>query len=72
MSDNPYSAFAAALHADPEYAWSWHCNIAMPIMDELGCSHADANKCAVKLMKHLFSVDTQPLVDEYLTKSTPA
>ena len=61
---NPYVVFSDALKADPERAWSWHCNIAMPIMDYLKVSPADANLAAVKLMKHLFDVDTEALARE--------
>jgi hypothetical protein len=43
---------------DAEYAWSWHCNFAMPIADGTGCSHAAANEVAARLMKHIFNVDT--------------
>jgi hypothetical protein len=46
-----------ALQDDPEYAWSWHCNIACPIMDE-GASYELANKAAARIMKHLFHIDT--------------
>lgn len=44
---------------DPEYAWSWHCNIAMPIMDTAKVSHELANKAAAHLMQHLFAIDTR-------------
>jgi hypothetical protein len=49
--------FTAALTADPDLAWSWHCNIAMPIMDRMHCSHTAANEAAVDLMRHLFHID---------------
>lgn len=54
-----------AMKDDPGFAWSWHCNIAMPIFDAAnkGCvepvmSAAKANEIAKKLMKHLFDVET--------------
>lgn len=47
-----------ALVADPEYAWSWHCNLAMPIMDSTKVSHRDANIAAARLMQHIFGIDT--------------
>lgn len=46
-----------SLQADSSYAWSWQCNIAMPIKDELNCSHEQANRAAARLMRHLFDVD---------------
>ena len=27
---HPFQALAKAINEDPEYAWAWHCNIAMP------------------------------------------
>jgi hypothetical protein len=49
--------FTAALKADPDLAWSWHCNLAMPIMDRVKCSHTAANEAAADLMRHLFHID---------------
>ncbi len=47
-----------ALKDDPDYAWSWHCNLAMPIMDGARVSHRVANETAARLMQHLFGIDT--------------
>jgi hypothetical protein len=58
--DAPVSAFQAlktALQADPEYAWSWHCNLAMPIMDSIRCTSEQANKAGADLMQYLFDID---------------
>jgi hypothetical protein len=49
--------FTEALKADPDLAWSWHCNLAMPIMDRVKCSHTAANEAAADLMRHLFRID---------------
>lgn len=49
--------FTAALKGDPDLAWSWHCNLAMPIMDRVKCSHTAANEAAADLMRHLFHID---------------
>lgn len=49
--------FTEALKADPDLAWSWHCNLAMPIMDRVKCSHTAANEAAADLMRHLFHID---------------
>ena len=49
---------AQALKEDADYAWSWHCNLAMPIMDSTGVSHRVANEAAARLMQHLFGIDT--------------
>lgn len=64
MTQNPYTVFSEALKADPEWAWSWHCNIAMPLVDYLKISPEDANLAAIKLMKHLFDVDTEAMAYE--------
>lgn len=46
-----------AMVADSEYAWSWHCNIAMASVDE-GMDHAAANRAAARFMQICFGVDT--------------
>lgn len=46
-----------ALRADPDYAWSWHCNVAMSALDE-GLDHYRANKAAARFMSLLAGVDT--------------
>lgn len=56
---NAVKALMKVLQDDPEMAWAWHCNIAMPIMDELNVSHKQANFAAARLMSHLFEVDMQ-------------
>lgn len=52
-----FEALKVAMAADPEYAWSWHCNLAVPIMDAAGISHEKANVAACYLMQHLFDYD---------------
>lgn len=42
---------------DPEYAWSWHCNVAMSSYDE-GLSHQKANKAAARFMNKCFGINT--------------
>lgn len=60
-----FNALRAAIAADQEYAWVWHCNIAMPIHDA-GMDIEQANAIATRVMKHLFQVDTSGLMQEYL------
>lgn len=43
--------------ADPDYAWSLHCNLAMPIMDAIGVDHQQSDAAAAYLMQHLFDHD---------------
>lgn len=52
-----WAVLRAAINEDPEYAWGWHCNLAMPIMDAIGVSHEQANTAAATLMHHLFDCD---------------
>ena len=56
MKEN-LDALKFAMKDDPDYAWAWHCNVAMPIKDSIGCSHKDANVAAARVMQHLFEVD---------------
>lgn len=52
-----YNHLRKALLKNPDYAHSWHCNIAMPILDEnIGLTHKQANTLASRLMQHLFDV----------------
>ena len=46
-----------AMKADPMYAWSWHCNIAMAAVDA-GASHSVGNAAAERFMYAAFGVDT--------------
>ena len=52
-----FEVLAGAIRSDPDYAWGWQCNIAMPIMDELNCSHYSANVAAARIMRLVFCVD---------------
>jgi hypothetical protein len=52
-----FTDLKAAMHADPGYAWSWHCVIACAGMDE-GLEHAAANRAAARFMRMCFDVDT--------------
>lgn len=59
--ENPIAVALATLKQvmqnDPEYAWGWHCNIAVPIMDAIDVSHERANLAAAYLMSCLFDYD---------------
>jgi hypothetical protein len=54
-----FQALKTALLADDQYAWAWHCNLAMPIMDSIHCTPEEANKAGADLMKYLFSIDVR-------------
>ena len=47
----------AALGSDPELAWAWHCNMAVPLIDAGAGNHKVANEAAAHLMQHLFDCD---------------
>lgn len=58
---NAIRVLSKAMREDPGFRTTWHANIAMPIFDQLASegmhNHlalTKANKCADKLMKHLF------------------
>ena len=46
----------AAMQADPDYAWSWHCNVAMAYVDAGGDRYT-GNQGAARFMKLLANVD---------------
>jgi hypothetical protein len=46
-----------ALQEDADYAWAWHCNLAMAAIDE-GMEHYAANQAAARFMYSLANVDT--------------
>ena len=45
-----------AFKNDPEYAWSWHCNITMAAFDE-GLSISKANRVSARFMRNAFDID---------------
>jgi hypothetical protein len=45
-----------AMQDDPDYAWGWHCNIAMAFVDA-GGDHYTANQGAAKFMRLLANVE---------------
>jgi hypothetical protein len=47
----------SAMRDDPHYAWTWHCNVAVSMMDE-GAPHDAANAAAARFMRLAFDVDT--------------
>ena len=49
---------SGAMEEDPEYAWGWHCNIAV-MMQDAGADYATANEGAARFMKLAFGVDTR-------------
>lgn len=52
-----WDTFQQAMRSDPEYAWAWHCNLAVPIMDAAGVSHEKANIAAALIMSQMFEYD---------------
>ena len=46
----------AAMKADPDYAWSWHCNVAMAFFDAGGDVYT-ANQGAARFMRLLAGVE---------------
>ena len=52
------STILGAMAKDMDYAWAWHCNIAMAAFDA-GCPHDVANEGAARFMQLLAGVDTR-------------
>lgn len=50
-------ALSKAMKDDCDYAWSWHCNIAM-VAQDAGAPHKESNERAASFMRYLFGVDT--------------
>jgi len=54
---NAMETLSKAFREDPEYAHSWHCNLAMACKDA-GASHDVGNEAASRFMKLAFDADT--------------
>jgi hypothetical protein len=52
------NALKQAINSDPDYAWSWHCNIAVTQQDA-GVSHEMSNDGAARFMKLCFDADVE-------------
>jgi hypothetical protein len=52
-----FTSLKNAMHADKDYSWSWHCNIAMASVDS-GTTHRIGNESASRFMQMCFGVDT--------------
>jgi len=46
-----------AMQCNPDYAWSWHCNISM-VAQDAGAPYKEANERTADFMHGLFGVDT--------------
>lgn len=56
--DNGFEALKNAIHADPDYAWGWQCNLAVPIMETVAkVTHSQANAAAAFIMRQVFDYD---------------
>lgn len=66
---SPFDNLKTLIQEDHEYAWGWHCNIAMASIDE-GVSPAIGNRAAARFMQMCFGVDTSKF-EEYLGTHEP-
>lgn len=57
VNESPNVPLIRALQNDLDWAWSYHCNIAMAFQDE-GGDHKTANRAAARFMKNWADVDT--------------
>jgi hypothetical protein len=60
-----FEVLKKAMQADPDYAWSWHCNVAMMCHDailahddQVDFAHKVGNDSASRFMKLCFDIDT--------------
>lgn len=72
-AEEAMNALRYHMKADPDYAWAWHCNLAMMAFDA-GATHADANERASDFMHGTFGVrpkcpDPQPQDDSKQERS---
>lgn len=65
-----FRALVNVMQSDPSYAWTWHCNMAMPIHDE-GVTPRTANLAAARIMRHVFEVDTMTQVQSDFDAAKP-
>lgn len=56
-SGNAVKALSYAFKLDPDFAWTWHCNLAMMAIDA-GAPYVHAQRSAANFMKTLFGADT--------------
>lgn len=61
----------AAIDSDPEYAWTWHCNIVEANMQGGYLKWKEANEAACRVMKSLFDVDTSAKFVQLLKTRAP-
>lgn len=59
MSDvSAFEALKNRLTEAYEYAWAWHCNLAMACVDRLGVSKQEGNLVAELIMERFFELET--------------
>ena len=62
---SPLTPLKLALQKDLDYAWTWHCNLAMAFYDSWNNEtrpadiHRKANEAAARFMKQAFDVDVK-------------
>ena len=67
----PFDALKRAIFTDHDYAWSWQCNLAMPMFDG-GMSGEAANEGAACIMEHLFGVNVREFPEWEFRRRDPA
>jgi hypothetical protein len=61
----------AIMKEDHEYAWGWHCNVAMAAVDA-GAPHGKANEYAGQFMNNAFGINTADIFrDRWEPKKEP-
>ena len=68
---HPFARLRQVIYDDLEYAWAWQCNLAVPILDTIPCTHAHANEAAALIMAQMFGYDITKH-PEYTAGKSPA
>jgi len=63
-TSDAFDTIKQAMADNPDYAWSWHCNLAMAFHDE-GMDHHDANLGAARFLYNTFGISTYDQVNNY-------
>lgn len=53
---NGFASLKEQIQSDPEYAWAWHCNLAVPMMD-VGITGEEADQASALILSQMFECD---------------
>lgn len=53
---HPFDVLKEQIRSDPEYAWAWHCNLAVPMTD-VGVGRKEADQASALILSQMFDCD---------------